>query len=98
MCTGCKQDPSKPAVKKHHSIVLRAETPAEKYSWLRRLKISAEGPGAVRNLPPRPTLASTASADGGGSKARRSALEQSLGPTANGTERGYGGVSSGFRA
>jgi hypothetical protein len=51
----------------------------------------------VRNLPPRPTLASTAGADGGGSKARRSAPEQPLGPTANGTERGYGGVSLGFR-
>ena len=53
-----QQDPSKPAVKKHHSIVIRAETPAEKHSWLRRLKICSEGPGAMRNLPPRPTLAS----------------------------------------
>jgi len=83
------KDPSKPAVKKHHSIVLRSESPAEKYSWLRRLKLCSEGPGAMRNLPPRPTLASTQDGGGAASKAPRRGGGE-LAPA--GPESGYGGV------
>ena len=32
------RDPNKAVIKKHNSLVLRAESPAEKYSWLVRLK------------------------------------------------------------
>ncbi len=32
------RDPQKAVIKKHNSLVLRAESPAEKYSWLVRLK------------------------------------------------------------
>ncbi len=32
------KDPNKSVVKNHNSIILRAETAAEKYSWLARLK------------------------------------------------------------
>jgi hypothetical protein len=31
-------DSQKAVIKKHNSLVLRAESPAEKYSWLVRLK------------------------------------------------------------
>lgn len=37
------QDPMKPCVKGHHSLVLRAETAAEKYSWLARLRYASDG-------------------------------------------------------
>ena len=33
----------KPCVKGHHSLVLRAETAAEKYSWLARLRYASDG-------------------------------------------------------
>ena len=32
------RDPNKAVIKKHNSLVLRAESPADKYSWLVRLK------------------------------------------------------------
>ena len=32
------RDPQKAVIKKHNSLVLRAESPADKYSWLVRLK------------------------------------------------------------
>jgi len=37
------RDPAKAVIKKHNSLVLRAESPADKYSWLVRLKRCAEG-------------------------------------------------------
>lgn len=37
------QDPSKPCVKNHHSLVLRAESASDKYMWLARLKNAGEG-------------------------------------------------------
>lgn len=37
------QDPMKPCVKGHHSVVLRAETAAEKSSWLARLRYASDG-------------------------------------------------------
>ncbi|KAK9864494.1 hypothetical protein WJX84_006528, partial [Apatococcus fuscideae] len=37
------KDPMKPCVKGHHSLVLRAETAAEKYSWLARLRYASDG-------------------------------------------------------
>ena len=36
------QNPSKPLVKNHQSIVLRAESAPEKYDWLARLKFASE--------------------------------------------------------
>ena len=42
------QDPSKPAIKKHHSLVLRCESAPEKYAWLARLKFVSETPAAQR--------------------------------------------------
>lgn len=50
-------DPSKALIKKHYSLVLRAESPAEKYSWMLRLKRCAEGPGAYVAPPSRAALA-----------------------------------------
>ena len=37
------RDPNKAVIKKHNSLVLRAETPADKYSWLVRLKRCVTG-------------------------------------------------------
>lgn len=42
------QDPSKPCVKNHHSLVLRAESASEKFMWLARLKNASEGSGGAR--------------------------------------------------
>ena len=42
------QDPSKPAIKKHHSLVLRCESASEKYAWLARLKYVSETAPADR--------------------------------------------------
>lgn len=42
------QDPSKPAIKKHHSLVLRCESASEKYAWLARLKNVSETPAVER--------------------------------------------------
>lgn len=42
------QDPSKPAIKKHHSLVLRCESASEKYAWLARLKYVSETPPTER--------------------------------------------------
>lgn len=38
-------------VKKHNNVVLKADTPAEKFSWLTRLKAASVGPGAYMNAP-----------------------------------------------
>jgi hypothetical protein len=66
------KDPSKPAVKKHHSIILKAETVAEKMSWLARLKAASEGPGALQ-APQRGAPPPLQSLQGqAGSQARRS--------------------------
>ncbi len=60
----------------HHSVVLRAETPAEMQQWWRRLKACAEGPGSLRLQPPRPQAPMQ---DGAGKKgAAKGAAEQSL--------------------
>lgn len=40
------KDPNKPIIKKHHSLSLRAPTPAEKNEWLQRLR-KASGVGTV---------------------------------------------------
>ena len=68
------QDASKAVIKKHNSLVLRAESPAEKYSWLLRLKRCAEGPGAYVAPPPRGGAPerSLASTPGGGKKSAAS--------------------------
>lgn len=42
------QDPSKAAIKKHHSLVLRCESASEKYAWLARLKYVSESTGVDR--------------------------------------------------
>ena len=42
------KDPSKPAIKKHHSLVLRCESASEKYAWLARLKYVSETPASER--------------------------------------------------
>lgn len=42
------QDPSKPCVKSHHSLVLRAASASEKYMWLARLKNASEGTGGSK--------------------------------------------------
>lgn len=42
------QDPNKPAIKKHHSLVLRCESASEKYAWLARLKYVSETPASER--------------------------------------------------
>lgn len=42
------QDTSRPIVKNHHSVVLRAESAAEKYSWLTRLLAASGSPMAAR--------------------------------------------------
>ena len=39
------QNPSKPLVKNHQSLVLRAESASEKYAWLARLKFAADYAG-----------------------------------------------------
>eukprot|EP00891_Asterochloris_glomerata_P003150 jgi/Astpho2/3150/Aster-03429 len=44
------KDPTRPIVKNHHSVVLRAESAAEKYSWLSRLK-NASSTGGARTPP-----------------------------------------------
>ena len=42
------QNPAKPLVKNHQSIVLRAESASEKYAWLARLKYTSDGiPGST---------------------------------------------------
>ena len=42
------QDTTRPIVKNHHSVVLRAETAAEKFSWLNRLLAASGNPQAAR--------------------------------------------------
>jgi hypothetical protein len=43
LCALRAQDPSKPCVKNHHSLVLRAESASDKYMWLARLKNASDG-------------------------------------------------------
>ncbi|KAL3150906.1 hypothetical protein ABBQ32_000657 [Trebouxia sp. C0010 RCD-2024] len=45
------KDTSRPIVKNHHSVVLRAESAAEKYSWLTRLLAASGNPLAPRGKP-----------------------------------------------
>lgn len=45
------QDPSKPCVKNHHSLVLRAESASEKFMWLARLKNASDGGGTSGRAP-----------------------------------------------
>ena len=52
------QDPSKAAIKNHHSLVLRCESGAEKYAWLARLKYVADN-----KPPPRSQMRSYNSSD-----------------------------------
>ncbi len=49
MCSA--QDPSKPCVKNHHSLVLRADSASEKFMWLARLKNASDGGGAGGRAP-----------------------------------------------
>lgn len=51
----CLQDPSKPCVKNHHSMVLRAASASEKYMWLARLRNAGDAAlgGAKGRDPPR---------------------------------------------
>ena len=51
------QDTSRPIVKNHHSVVLRAESAAEKYSWLTRLLAASGNPQAPRAAPGKPQQA-----------------------------------------
>ena len=46
------QDTSRPIVKNHHSVVLRAESAAEKFSWLTRLLAASGSPQAARAKTP----------------------------------------------
>ncbi len=48
------QDTSRPIVKNHHSVVLRAESAAEKYSWLTRLLAASGNPQAPRGTASKP--------------------------------------------
>ncbi|EIE26899.1 hypothetical protein COCSUDRAFT_64712 [Coccomyxa subellipsoidea C-169] len=45
------KDPSKPCVKNHHSLVLRADSASEKFMWLARLKNASDGGGAGGRAP-----------------------------------------------
>jgi hypothetical protein len=45
------QDPSKPCVKNHHSLVLRAESASEKFMWLARLKNASDGTASGGRAP-----------------------------------------------
>ncbi|BDA43116.1 Dynamin-2B [Coccomyxa sp. Obi] len=45
------KDPSKPCVKNHHSLVLRAESASEKFMWLARLKNASDGGGTTGRAP-----------------------------------------------
>ena len=77
-------DPSKALIKKHYSLVLRAETPAEKYGWMLRLKRCAEGPGAYVAPPSRAALAA---APAGGAKKGPPPSMGSLGPSQQGYQQ-----------
>ena len=48
------QDPSKPCVKNHHSLVLRAGSASEKFMWLARLRNAGDAApgGAKREMRP----------------------------------------------
>ncbi|DBA91528.1 hypothetical protein WJX77_008361 [Trebouxia sp. C0004] len=48
------KDTSRPIVKNHHSVVLRAESAAEKYSWLNRLLAASGNPQAPRGAASKP--------------------------------------------
>ncbi|KAL0029534.1 hypothetical protein WJX79_002171 [Trebouxia sp. C0005] len=48
------KDTSRPIVKNHHSVVLRAESAAEKYSWLTRLLAASGNPQAPRGAASKP--------------------------------------------
>ena len=48
------QDTSRPIVKNHHSVVLRAESAAEKYSWLTRLLAASGNPQGPRGAASKP--------------------------------------------
>lgn len=48
------QDTTRPIVKNHHSVVLRAESAAEKFSWLNRLLAASGNPQAPRAAPNKP--------------------------------------------
>ncbi|KAK9915279.1 hypothetical protein WJX75_007044 [Coccomyxa subellipsoidea] len=45
------KDPSKPCVKNHHSLVLRAESASEKFMWLARLKNASDGTASGGRAP-----------------------------------------------
>ena len=78
------KDPTKPLIKNHASIVLRAETASDKYSWLARLRAAAAAPPEAGGPAPTAPLAAGAAAaaarrrpsegaDGGTPPARRGA-------------------------
>ncbi|KAK9826828.1 hypothetical protein WJX81_004888 [Elliptochloris bilobata] len=58
------KDPSRPCVKNHHSLVLRAETAADKYAWLARLRHASDLVPAPRPHPRGSTDALRAAASG----------------------------------
>ena len=47
------QDPSKPCVKNHHSLVLRAASASEKYMWLARLRNAGDAAMGAKREPTR---------------------------------------------
>ena len=59
------QDPSRPCVKNHHSLVLRAESAVDKYAWLARLRHASELAPGPRPHPRGSTDALRAAASGG---------------------------------
>ena len=56
VCVGL-QDVTRPIVKNHHSVVLRAESAAEKFSWLNRLLNASGNPQGPRAAPSKPQQA-----------------------------------------
>ncbi len=45
------QDPSKPCVKNHHSLVLRTGSASDKYSWLARLRNAGDAALGAKREP-----------------------------------------------
>lgn len=45
------QDPSKPCVKNHHSLVLRTASASDKYMWLARLRNAGDAAMGVKREP-----------------------------------------------
>ena len=79
------QDPSKPCVKNHHSLVLRAESASEKFMWLARLKNASDGGGTSGRAPLRSYTSDQLRAD---------SVTSSVAPTPRSDGARRGGVRS----